>query len=521
MCRAGRERSIIGRLRPTAYALLSVLVVGCSASVPLDYTKTESAAFPPSDATLLGREVGEWSTDNGGASGFFPLDDGTDALGARLRLIDLAEQSIDAQYFIFSGDIAGSLFAASLLRAADRGVRVRLLIDDSVAFRGLDAEITQLSMHPNMDVRLFNPISRDGLVAVNFAASFERANRRMHNKSFTVDNAATIVGGRNIADEYFRMSEGEFIDFEVLGIGPVAADVSESFDLFWNDEFALPVEAFEIDTDEAEFAQLRRELESVMEEQQTGYYGRAVNSPFVTDLFDRKIEPIFAAHKVVTDSPEKLRQSIDLELEGLAAELRRVLDEAQEEVIILTPYLVPGTGGVEIFSDIRARGVRVAFVTNSLAATDQVAVHSGYVAYRQALLKAGIELYEIKVDALSIAEPESPESSNLVALHSKTAVIDRKIMFIGSLNMDPRSIDINSEMGIFLTSSRAAGEYVVDLEEQLPVYAYRLGLDNAGSVVWHYEGGGNPVTMTSEPDVDAWRAFGSDFLGILPLEDQL
>ena len=228
------------RLASGVVALLG-LATAC-VSVPFGYPKSTSSAVQPSASTRLGELTAESLEANPGESGFYALENGLDALGARLALMEQADRTIDAQYFLIKGDLAGSLFADQLLRSADRGVRVRFLVDE-IFTTGLDFELSLLNAHPNIEVRLYNPIARSGSSSLNFLGHFKQANRRMHNKSFTVDNQITIVGGRNIADEYFELKEGgEFLDFDVIAIGPVAADVAETFDAFWNHSRSVPLE---------------------------------------------------------------------------------------------------------------------------------------------------------------------------------------------------------------------------------------------------------------------------------------
>ena len=371
-----------------------------------------------------------------------------DALGVRLALAERAERTIDAQYFLIKGDRAGALFAGKLLRAADRGVRVRLLLDD-VFTTGLDAELSLLDLHPNVEVRLFNPVSRQGLKSLGFLFDFERANRRMHNKSFTVDGAATVVGGRNIAEEYFEIADKvEFADYEVIGFGQVATDVSRTFDLFWNSPQAVPIEAFGYDVSFGDLDDLRATIAEQVEGASSGIYTRAVNSKLLEDIRERRIAPIPAAARVVTDEPEKLEAPVDdYARQVLVDALADRVDAAQREAFFVTPYFVPGDVGVAYFSELAARGVRVAIVTNSLASTNHVAVHSGYFYRRQALLEAGVELYEMR--AYVGGDRGEVERRTL---HGKFVIVDRQTLFVGSLNLDPRSIDLNTEMGMFIES---------------------------------------------------------------------
>lgn len=505
--------------------VLLTLLAGCG-TVPFDFPKEDSRALAPSDTTRLGQAVAERSKGRANESGFYALTDGLEALGARLRLIEHADHTIDAQYFIFKGDLAGSLFAGKLLRAADRGVRVRFLLDD-IYISGLDPELALLNSHPNIEVRLFNPISRQGVRFFNFLGDFRRANRRMHNKSFTVDNVVTIVGGRNIADEYFQThSDIEFADFDVIGIGPVAPMVSETFDLFWNSDRAVPMEAFGKKVDVADLDEIRRHMVQEIERAEDGVYGRAVNRPFIDDLVQGKIAPVVASVNVVTDRPEKLENPIGAgQHQALASELRRVVSEAEHEVIFLTPYFVPRNRGVAFLRDIRSKGVRVVVITNSLASTDQIAVHSGYAPYRKVLLEEGVELYEVKTDAAVANGTAEPGAPDRLTLHTKAVIIDRQLLFVGSLNLDPRSIDINTEMGLFLDSADIATRFAQQVEDDLPQFTYRLVLsDNSpdhGPLEWHYAGESEASIEKWEPGAGFWRNLKADLFRLLPLEDQL
>lgn len=500
--------------------LLALLVSAC-ASVPFDYPKSESYAAPPRDTTRLGETVARWKEIHPGDSGFYPLRGGMDALGARLHLIEQADQAIDAQYFLIKGDGAGRLFAGKLLRAADRGVQVRFLVDD-IFTTGLDLEFSLLNAHPNVQIRLFNPLSRRGLRFFNFLIGFPRVNRRMHNKSFTVDNVVTIVGGRNIADEYFGMhSDVEFADFELLGFGPVAPMVSATFDLFWNSERAVPMEAFGRKVKAAELEALRRRLAKDVEQARDGVYAKAVNRRFIDDIVQEKTEPFVSPVAVVTDRPAKLENPIGNQYKDLVSELLRVLEDAATEVIIVTPYFVPREQGVALLREIRARGVRVIVVTNSLASTNHVAVHSGYTPYRRELLEAGVELYELRATPIVAGRDVETDSSDRLALHAKAMIVDRKLLFVGSLNLDPRSIDINTEMGLFLEATEIATHFAERVEADLAAFTYRVVLDSSGRIEWRYEGEREAHTEAREPQAGFWRRLAAGFFKWLPIEGQL
>ncbi len=507
-----RPRALATATARAVATLLLVFLSGC-ATVSLDYPREASYALDPTTPTTLKREVDEWRSVNPGPSGFYPLVDGNDAMGARLRLMAQAEQTIDIQYFLMKPDTAGLAFAAGILEAADRGVRVRFLLDDIFTTVD-DPELMLLDRHANVEVRLFNPIARRGVLAFNFLGDFKRANRRMHNKSFTVDNQVTIVGGRNIADEYFGIkTDGEFIDLDVLAIGPVAAKVSKTFDLFWNDARAFPLESVAHDfSDDA----LDQAFDTITEADwlvAADATSRSSNAPLVQQLFDGEIPLYSAESSVITDDPEKLGNPIDTEYMVIANELAEAVQAAQSEVIVLTPYFVPGRDGVAFWTEIAARGVRVVIVTNSLKANNHTPVHSAYAKYRKPVIRGGIELYEVRADA-------TRDPGESLTMHAKGIVIDRSRAFIGSLNVDPRSLEINTEMGLMIESPELATNMAKRIDEQLVYMAWRVDLDERGKLTWTTEDDGQPLVATSEPGAGTWLKIKAFFMKIVP-ENQL
>jgi putative cardiolipin synthase len=382
------------RIHRFALLFAAVAITGCT-SVPFDYPKEPSVAFAPSSDSRIARDTEAWVYANDGSSGFVPLTDGMDALGARLRMMEQAQISIDAQYFLIKPDTAGALFAAELLEAADRGVKVRFLIDD-IFTPNLDQQLGALDAHPNIEVRLFNPLSRQSFRAWSLLTDFKRANRRMHNKAFIVDNSVTIVGGRNIAAEYFQIDDDvEFVDFEIVGFGPVARKVSNTFDIFWNSEFSVPVSAFVDEPAPEDLLNLRDRLPPELVEATLTVYNEALTTQYLQDINDGVIVPVAARARVVTDLPNKLTTSTrDSEAKELAAVLREHGDDAEREIIIVTPYFVPGDTLANTLLAYVNQGIRVVVVTNSLASTNHVPVHSGYARYRKRLVEAGVEIYE-------------------------------------------------------------------------------------------------------------------------------
>jgi putative cardiolipin synthase len=502
--------------------LAAVIFLQACVSVPFDYPKEASQAAPPPAETAMGASAMRWQAKHGDASGFVGLGSGTDGLGARLRMIELAESTIDAQYFLIKPDRAGELFAGGLLLAADRGVKVRLLLDD-IFTTAPDGAMALLNTHPNIEVRLFNPMSRQSFKYWNYLTDFSRANRRMHNKSFTADSSYSIVGGRNIAEEYFELNETvQFDDYEVLVIGSVVEEINAGFDQFWNSDLSVPMEAFDIEVDDQDLARWRGEVQQLMDASKKGVYSKAVNSPLIQDLVAGKIEPVVAPAVLITDSPEKLQGAVgDRELATLAVEINNRFRAAETEIIIITPYFVPGEAGVKTISELIDKGTRVVVVTNSLASTNHVPVHSGYARYRKPLLEVGAEIFEIKADAVSVPEG-SDVNPEILTLHSKATIIDRSTVFIGSLNFDPRSIAINTEMGLFIESEVAGEGLFQSVRDSLGEATYKVVLDDQGKLNWiHLAGTENEEILTKEPLTSFGRRFSAGFYGILPIESQL
>ena len=455
-----------------------------------------------------------------GESGFYPLTKGLDALGARLALIDLAERSVDAQYFLMKPDSAGRLFIMKLLEAADRGVRVRLLLDD--IFTTVDDDVfVVLNQHPNIEMRLFNPIGRDGVYHLNYLGHFKLANRRMHNKSFTVDNQVSIVGGRNIADEYFELlTETEFVDFDMLAMGPVAAEVSTTFDRFWNHKLSMPMEALESNRKLPDLETARANTDKAANEASQSIYGRALNSPLMRDITEDRVSLFPAQSKVITDDPDKLLNKISAEQKILVTALAETIDQAVSDVLVVTPYFIPGKNGVEFWRSITRKGVRVVVITNSLATNNHVPVHSAYARYRHDLLAAGVELYEMRIDAAKIPEGDRASAYDSLTLHTKAVFVDHRFTLVGSLNLDPRSIDINTEFGVFIDNTEMAGGLTERILGGLASFAYRVTENDNGRLRWTALIDGEEVVEKNEPQASGWLRFKAFLSRIVP-EKQL
>jgi putative cardiolipin synthase len=493
-------------------------MAGC-ASVSFDQPKTYSTVIGDTADTNFGQYAAYETAKHEGQSAFYPLNQGMDALGVRLRLAEKAQKSIDLQYFLMKNDNAGAVMANALLKAADRGVRVRFLLDD-VFTTVPDDSFLLINKHPDIEIRIFNPVSRSGVYALNFVGQFKRANRRMHNKSFTVDNSISVVGGRNIANEYFQLKDDSvFIDFDILAIGPIAADISASFDQYWNHSRAVPIDQFIKDRKKEDLETVREEIAEEFDGIYDTVYEQALESRLLQDLISGR-QPLFIGPaEVLADEPDKLVKEIDEAHMKLAQELRNVLLRAEKEIIFISPYYVPGKRGLEALRGHVDRGVRVVILTNSLASTNHVAVHSGYSRYRRDVVETGAELYEARANAARELG-DSEEGPETLTLHTKAILVDRRYVFIGSLNLDPRSIAINAEMGLFIDCEPMVEGFAQGIDEALSTFSYRVRLDDKGRLEWHGRINGQEVIETKEPLSSAWRRFKAWFLKIAP-EGQL
>jgi len=506
--------------RNVSVIFIAVLLLAGCASAPLDYPKEPSVALVDTDDGREAQKISEWLDGRKDVNGFYPLTQGFDAFGVRLGLMSVAEYSIDAQYFLMSPDKAGLVFAGKLFQAAERGVRVRFLLDDIFTTVD-DVDLAALDDHPNIEVRIFNPISRKGIYAFNYLGHFSLANRRMHNKSFTVDNQVSVVGGRNIADEYYQLeTTGEFLDFDMLAVGPIVKEVSAEFDTYWNHKLAVPMAALfnEDDTEklEAERQQLAREMAEAGE----SIYADSISTPVLKKLTAQEVQPYIADAQLLTDSPDKLLEKVSDDQKITASAIREALLAAESEVIIFTPYLIPRDKGMDLIRQLRANGVRVVILTNSLATNNHTSVFSSYKTYRKGMLEAGVELWEARADAAKIVNEDGTTELAHLTLHTKGILIDRKRIFVGSLNLDPRSIDINTEMGLLIDSPEMAKLLSENSGRNIPTAAYRLKLGDDNKITWHATIDGKEVVETKEPQTSAWRRFSAWFLKIAP-EKQL
>ena len=503
--------------------MLSTLV---GSRLPVQYQRffrlpkrTVSTAVVDTADTTLGRQVEEWMSLHNAANGVCRLADGARALDIRLRLIGLAESTIDIQSYLVRDDLSGNRIMIALIDAAERGVRVRLLMDDALT-QPVDPGLLAVSKHPNIDVRVFNPFPRHRSRFVSFIANFNLLNRRMHNKSFTVDSQFTIVGGRNLADEYFQSSTmNEFLDEDLLAIGNVVSDVSSGFDEYWNTRESTPIEFLGQGQSLPSIPELLQQGQKFLVEQSGISAVTVENDGGDLVLGEGGLELVAADPELVLDHPDKVRGLVRARVGETTEHLAKMVSTAEKELFVVSPYFVPLKAGVELFASLVKRGVRVVVVTNSLASTNHSSVHAVYARYRKPLLRNGVELYELR------RNPETREGVadqvTTVTLHSKVAVVDRVKMFVGSFNLDPRSLYINTEMGMAVESAKLSTEMAESIERILPRLAYRLELTNKGELCWSFLRDGVEETLRKEPHTTFWRRLSTWLMSLLPIEGQM
>lgn len=520
-------RTVVARWA-LGWCLLSL--VGC-AGIDTRHTAASSQAFDQPQRTTLGQAHAQGEQQHAAQSGFRFLNNGVSALLSRAALIDAAEQAIDVQSYIFEADDTGLFLLERLLAAADRGVRVRLLLDDHhIGFD--DATLARINAHRHVEVRLFNPYpDRLWPRSLQLLGRMDRLGRRMHNKLFLVDAQVGVIGGRNIGNHYFE-GEGEsnFRDADLLATGLVVRQAAASFDQYWNSPMVVPVEALGVRAEigsaavsEAALAQWRVSA--------SGYGPHAEYQRRREEFQQRLVSAqgwVWAPAQLVAEPPVRQAEGAPKSSAEVARALARVRDQARQEVVYATAYFVPGERGVAVLTQLAARGVQVRVLTNSLAATDVVAVHAGYAPYRQALLAGGVALYEYR--------PDAPRPSPLVhrvraghsesSLHAKVAVFDRHTLWVGSANFDPRSRYLNTEVGVLIESATLSEQVLDTLARDLqPNHSWRLALqpDDQGRlrVVWQGERAGQPWQTDREPDASTWRQWQVRWFQLLGIEHLL
>ncbi|MFC1830171.1 phospholipase D family protein [Thermodesulfobacteriota bacterium] len=522
---SGKRKSRSSCLFNRVLLIFLIFSVTACTTLQKDFPRQESYALLPGTSGTLA-DAGEKirANLNESQSGFMMLDRNEPALRWRLALIDLAEQTLDIQYFIWHGDEVGILLLTRLLRAADRGVRVRLLVDDILIQKG-DRTIAALSAHPNFEIRVFNPVKTRTSSAIfrglEFVFHLKRLNHRMHNKLFVADNRFAIVGGRNIGNEYFGLSKKfNFSDLEVLAAGPIARQISRSFDIYWNSKWAFPGQGLAPEaSSEKHLEKLRQYIEKWLADKK--HQDLLSTFSMTPRPWTKELNHFIANRHPGTGTVVYDKPLIGLSVPPvqLVESMADLAEDAVDEILISSPYFIPDAGFLSGLEEFRQKGVRIKILTNSLASTNHAIVHSAFRKYRRAVVEKGGELYEFREDAgIKPLYDTPPVESKYMGLHSKVFVYDRHMVFVGSLNLDPRSIYINTEMGLLIDSFGLAADISAVIDRDLePDNSWKVHLDDQGKLSW-VSGAG---TIYKEPARNSWQRFQAGFFGLLPIEDQL
>jgi len=512
-------------LLTAAWVVSAFFLGGCASLPPLNGRVTTTAITDTID-TRLGQAVRDAAAANPDQSGIYPLNIPQDAFASRALLARAADRSLDVQYYIWHGDATGYLMLGELWNAAERGVRVRLLLDDN-GIAGLDPTIAALDSHPNIEVRLFNPFVNRSFKALGYITDFSRLNHRMHNKSFTADSQATIVGGRNIGDEYFGAGEGmDFADLDVLAVGHIAVDVAKAFDLYWNSDSAYPAASI-VKTPPADaVATMQAKIAAVKAAPEVSGYVKALSTTrLVESLLARNLSLDWAPAQVVYDDPIKTHGKAKRR-DLMLTRLTEAVGKPEKSIDVISSYMVPGKERTKALCAYPERGVQLRILTNSLAATDVGMVHAGYMKRRKALLRCGAEIYELKPDATDLPEVGQTNrkyhrfgGSSTASLHAKTFSVDRNRIFVGSFNADLRSINLNTEMGLLIESPTLAGEVSKAMDRAGDEAAYKVTFaENGHSLEWIEQTKEGEVRYTHEPKTGFFRRMFVKIMSWFPIE---
>lgn len=470
--RAEDRRKRARNVRRVLVVALALLVLGTGrmrlGDLPPLEGRDANFAILDTEETRLGRALAPAVRSHPGLSGIHPLFDARAAFAARVLLARSADRTLDLQYYIWRNDLSGTLLFEGLRAAADRGVRVRLLLDDHPV-TDLDETLRMLDAHPNIEVRLFNPYVIRKPRFLNALSSASRLNRRIHNKSFTADSQVTIVGGRNIGDEYFGATDGVlFSDLDLAAVGAVVPEVSRDSDRYWNCGAAFPIRSLAPPLSPVRLNELRMRARRIFKSDEASEFREALReTAFVRDLLNGTVINDWAPTRLVSDDPNKVFGRAPRKAH-LGPQLEKIIGAPEKELALVSAYFVPGKDGTEAFTEMVARGIDVKVLTNSLEATDVAIVQSGYAKRRKALLRGGVRLYELLRSGGDERTGAGGSGSSRSSLHAKTFAVDRTRLFVGSFNFDPRSNHLNTELGFVIDSPLLASEMSERFEERIP-----------------------------------------------------
>lgn len=530
------------RLALLACATAAMLLVGCAASLPKDVERPISTALSQPQDTGLGNLITQTrpATARPDASAFALISGPAHALSSRMALVESAQQTLDLQYYAIHADQSTGRLLRAIVHAAKRGVRVRVLLDDFHS-TGPDAQVMRLAFVPNVEMRMFNPLAGSRASTVGRAwtllTDFQRAQQRMHNKLFVADNALAVIGGRNLGDAYFDASnDGNFVDLDVLTGGPVVKDLSHSFDSYWNNVRAYPVQSL---VSEQELLKLKSQFEQEDSKSASEPAPESSSQPRLDDaaLDLRQIPWIWARALVLADNPAKIPAEGDertagaevltaavlkaddpspaplsatpaLNADSVVDGLLALIRSAKQDLLVVSPYFVPGAEIMSAFRAAREQGVRIRILTNSLASNDAPLAHAGYARHRKELLELGVSLYEMRSEAANVRSAlraggsgsGGSTGSSRAMLHTKLLVIDGRLVAVGSMNLDMRSRLQNTEIAVLIASRRFSQLASDSIDESLPENSWQVELDQKGQLVWRAPQDSGLSDTRSEPD---------------------
>ena len=545
-----------GFLQMAMFLIILILFCGCQSlptqphtakSMALTHSLTQVYKDTDEQKNSLTAAITAQNLHHPQLSGYHPIITGASAFASRSILTTMARKNIDVQYYIWHNDQAGQLLLKDLWEAADRGVIVRLLLDDFNNSADLDQQLIRFSSHPNIAVRLINPFVYRKFQTINYLTDLRRINHRMHNKSMTFDRQISIIGGRNIGNEYLNNDKtSQFADLDILLIGQVVQDIDDSFEQYWSSPMAFDIETLveprplkgNVLLNKLATGQTNVLLPVTTEQFIAGLdkisannsgniansaslYIKAIeDSSIDTDLLNKNVPFRWADMHFVSDDVGKLTNSVPTNTH-LVEQLRTLLGTPTQKLTIISSYFVPTNDGVNTLVSLAKQGVEVKILTNSFNATDVTAVHSGYAEWRRDLLTAGVQLYELK----AIASEEDREnklwrarSQSSTSLHAKTFAVDTHHVFVGSYNVDPRSANINTELGVLINDDQLAAQLHNAVDEHLMNQAYHVILDKQGQLQWQTIENGQLVTYSAEPNVDLPDKIWIKVMSWLPID---
>jgi putative cardiolipin synthase len=525
------KRSIVNFLAPVRWSrafpgfmipILFLLAGGC-ASLPEDFEQVPSQAWQQPEQTMLGAFIAETAPADKSLSGVELIADPSEAFSTRFAIAAFAEKTLDMQYYLWKGDLSGQLLLWRVLEAADRGVRVRFLIDD-IFHAGRDEVYAALDVHPNFELRVFNPMANRGAARnLNYLANKRALNHRMHNKIFMADGAVAVLGGRNIGDDYFGVNtKANFFDLDVLTVGQGVVEAGAAFDEYWNSRYAVPINVLTDRATESDLAELRRELEQSLQDKDAVPYALAFEAEeTLENLKHWREQLIWAPATVVVDPLERFEGQGESAIVRFASD---TVEHIDEQLIVESAYLIPDRNGLPNIAALVDSGVEVKMLTNSLMSNNHITAHSGYMKYRKDILATGTDLHELRADAALREHFKANDDDHEVpaGIHTKAFVIDGRQALIGSFNFDPRSRDLNSEIGLVVNSEEFAGQVVEHMLNDFDeANSYHLFLDDNGKLRWRIETENGTEIVKHDPGASIWRRMGARMLSWLPIEKEL